>query len=211
MNRLFFVRTMISVTVPIILASQSPRRAHLLEQIGFEFSIQPSNIHEQIHSHLSFKENVLQLSLHKAQDVAKRNSRGIIIGSDTIVVINKTVLGKPSTEQEAVEMLSTLSGKTHTVYTGFALVDADTGKSYIDHEETDVTFRSLSGAEIIDYVATGSPMDKAGAYGIQDDFGAVFVEKIDGCFYTVVGFPLAKFYTAFRQFVTELGYLREKK
>ena len=120
-------------------------------------------------------------------------------------------MGKPISEQEAFTMLSTLSGKTHTVYTGFALVDAKSGKSYIDYEKTDVTFRKLNDAEISSYIASGSPMDKAGAYGIQDDFGAVFVEKINGCYYTVVGFPLAKFYTAFTQFVTELGYLKEKK
>ena len=182
-----------------------------MKQIGLEFSIQPSGIDEKIHTDLSYEANVKQLSLHKAQDVAKRNSNGIIIGSDTIVVINGSVLNKPLTEKEAFSMLSLLSERTHTVFTGFALVDAKSGKSYIDYEKTDVTFRALSDDEITDYIASGSPMDKAGAYGIQDDFGAVFVEKINGCYYTVVGFPLAKFYTAFTQFVTELGYLKEKK
>ena len=209
MNRLFFVRAMISLTVPIILASRSPRRAQLLRQIGIEFSVQPSSINEEIHSHLSFEENVKQLSLHKAQEITKKYSDGVVIGSDTVVVIRGKVMGKPISEQEAFTMLSTLSGKTHTVYTGFALVDAKSGKSYIDYEKTDVTFRKLNDAEISSYIASGSPMDKAGAYGIQDDFGAVFVEKINGCYYTVVGFPLAKFYTAFTQFVTELGYLKK--
>jgi len=199
---------MITLTVPIILASQSPRRANLLKQIGLEFSIQPSSIDEKIHDNLSYEENVQQLSLHKAQDIARENTSGIVIGSDTIVVINNKVLGKPSSEQAAFEMLSTLGGKTHTVYTGFALVDVKSGKSYIDYEKTNVTFRRLTDVEITDYIATGSPMDKAGAYGIQDDFGAVFVEKINGCYYTVVGFPLAKFYAAFTQFVTELGYVK---
>lgn len=201
---------MISLSVPLILASQSPRRAQLLKQIGLQFSVQPSGIYEMIHDELSYEENVKQLSLHKAQDVAAKNSHGIVIGSDTIVVINHKVLNKPESEKEAYAMLAELSGNTHTVFTGFALVDVQSKKFYIDYEKTDVTFRRLRDDEITDYIATGSPMDKAGAYGIQDDFGAVFVEKISGCYYTVVGFPLAKFYTAFLTFATELGYLKGK-
>ncbi|MBI2430313.1 MAG: septum formation protein Maf, partial [Ignavibacteriales bacterium] len=165
-------------------------------------------IDEKIHDNLSYADNVMQLSLHKAQDIAGRNSNGIVIGSDTIVVINKKILNKPATKDEAFEMLTGLSGKTHSVFTGFALVDVKSKKFYIDYETTEVTFRRLSDGEITDYIDTGSPMDKAGAYGIQDDFGAVFVEKINGCYYTVVGFPLAKFYTAFTRFVTDLGYLK---
>lgn len=199
---------MITLPVPIILASQSPRRAALFRQLGLAFTIRPSSIHEKIHDELSYQDNVRQLALHKAQDVASRTDRGVVIGSDTIVVIDRIVLNKPSSPDEAFAMLSRLSGKTHTVYTGFAIVDAETKKYYIDHEQTLVTFRRLNDAEITDYIAGGSPMDKAGAYGIQDDFGAVFVEKIDGCYYTVVGFPVAKFYTAFRQFVVDLGYVK---
>lgn len=197
---------MISITVPIILASQSPRRSILLKQIGLDFVVEPSGIHEKIHDDLSFQDNVRQLSLHKAQDIARKHREGIVIGSDTIVVIDGKVLGKPSTPKEASSMLGLLSGRTHTVYTGFALVDVKSKKTYIDHEQTDVTFRRLDDAEITGYIAGGSPMDKAGAYGIQDDFGAVFVEKINGCYYTVVGFPLAKFYVAFTHFVNDLGY-----
>jgi len=199
---------MITLSIPIILASQSPRRALLLKQIGLDFIVQPSSIHEKIHEDLSFEENVKQLSLHKAQDIAAQRSHGVVIGSDTIVVVNGTVLGKPTSKEEARAMLTLLSGVTHTVYTGFAIVDVESKKYYIDHEQTRVTFRRLNDDEIIDYIAGGSPMDKAGAYGIQDDFGAVFVEKIDGCYYPVVGFPLAKFYTAFTTFVTGLGHLK---
>ncbi len=199
---------MLASSVPIILASQSPRRSRLLAQIGLEFSVHPSSIHEKIHPELSFEENVKQLSLHKAQDVAERFPSGIVIGSDTIVVVGQKVLGKPADQHEAYSMLRQLSGITHTVFTGFALVDAKSKKSYIDYEKTDVTFRELSDDEIADYVASGSPMDKAGAYGIQDDFGAVFVRKIHGDYYTVVGFPLAKFYVAFKKFLNELGYLK---
>ncbi len=197
---------MIQTTVPIILASQSPRRSQLLKQIGISFSVQPSGIIEEIDTNSSFAENVKRLSLHKAEDIANKNQAGIIIGSDTIVVINQSVLGKPNSRENAIEMLKTLSGKTHVVYTGFALVDAQTKKTYIDHDETEVTFRDLNESEIVSYVASGSPMDKAGAYGIQDDFGAVFVKKINGDYYTVVGLPLSKFYLALKNFVHELGY-----
>ena len=199
---------MITTTVPIILASQSPRRAHLLTQIGLNFTVQPSGVKEEIDPASSSEENVLRLSLHKAEDVARKNERGIVIGSDTIVVIGDTVLGKPMSEEDARQMLRMLSAKSHTVYTGFALVDVKTKKSYIDFGKTEVTFRALTEQEIDGYVASGSPMDKAGSYGIQDDFGAVFVEKIVGDYYTVVGFPLSKFYLAVTKFAHDLGYLK---
>jgi septum formation protein len=195
---------MIISSVPIILASQSPRRSQLLKQIGLEFAVHPSRIAEIIIPERSFPENVRQLALQKAMDVSRNYTEAIVIGSDTIVVIDDKVLGKPSSAVDAEEMLSALSGKTHTVFTGFAFVDAGSKKSYIDFEQTEVTFRPLSSEEITDYINSGSPMDKAGAYGIQDDFGAVFVEKIVGDYYTVVGFPISKFYVAFREFVKEL-------
>jgi septum formation protein len=199
---------MITTSVPIILASQSPRRAHLLRQIGLTFSVQPSSVPEEIDSAETPAANVQRLALLKANEVAVRYTAGIVIGSDTIVVIDGDVLGKPDSRQHAVEMLTRLSGRTHTVYTGFALVDAATKKSYIGCEQTEVTFRTLTQQEIGGYVDTGSPMDKAGSYGIQDDFGAVFVDRIAGDYYTVVGFPLSKFYTAFTAFARDLGYLK---
>jgi septum formation protein len=109
-------------------------------------------------------------------------------------------------------MLRTLSGKRHTVYTGFALVDVETGRRIVDIEKTNVWFRRLTREEIKEYVASGSPMDKAGAYGIQDDYGAVFVERIEGCFYNVVGFPLTKFYEALQSMIRDRSVsLRRKK
>ncbi len=210
LNRFFFVLIMIRTSVPIILASRSPRRSQLLKQIGITFSVQPSGVDEKIDNSASYIENVKRLSLHKAEDIAAKNSAGIVIGSDTIVVIEQTVLGKPSSQENAFAMLRSLSGKTHTVYTGFALVDVQTKKSYIDYDETSVTFRDLHDDEIISYVSGGSPMDKAGAYGIQDDFGAVFVKKINGDYNTVVGLPLSKFYTALIKFILDLGYLKGK-
>ena len=195
---------MISADRPIILASRSPRRQHLLRQIGLRFTVRESGVDESFAKGSSPRHIVRSLSLEKARNVAEAVDEGIVIGADTIVVLGKRILGKPSSRDEARRMLRLLSGRTHTVFTGFALVDAGSGRARVDHEETKVTFRTLSKQEIADYVASGSPMDKAGAYGIQDDFGAVFVERIDGCFYTVVGFPLSKFYSAFKAFLAEL-------
>jgi septum formation protein len=195
---------MVTTDRPIVLASRSPRRIHLLRQIGISFSVQESGVDESVPDGTLPSDIVRMLSLEKAKKVAERIGAGIVIGADTIVVLAGKVLGKPISEGDAARMLRLLSGRTHTVYTGFALVDAETGKSRVDFEKTEVTFRPLAEREIERYVKSGSPMDKAGAYGIQDDYGAVFVEKINGCFYTVVGFPLSKFYEAFNIFLTEL-------
>ena len=189
---------------PIILASRSPRRIHLLHQIGLSFTVQESGVDEHIPDGIAPEEVVRRLSLEKASRVAERLHDGIVIGADTIVVLDGKILGKPSSKGEAISMLSKLGGRTHTVFTGFALIDVESQKSYVDYEKTEVTFRGLSNEEIESYVESGSPMDKAGAYGIQDDYGAVFVERINGCFYTVVGFPLSKFYTSWNMFLEQL-------
>jgi septum formation protein len=192
---------MIDKKKKFILASRSPRRAHLLRQIGMKFSIQESNVDEIIDEKKTPAENVKLLSLQKALSVASCTASGIVIGSDTIVVLGKEILGKPETRKEAASMLHKLSGHTHTVFTGFALVDAQSKRSLVDYEKTKVTFRNLTDREIREYVRSGSPLDKAGAYGIQDDYGAVFVHRIEGCYYTVVGFPLTKFYIALQKFL----------
>lgn len=189
---------------PIILASRSPRRIHLLHQIGLSFTVQESGVDEHIPDGIAPEEVVRRLSLEKASRVAERLHDGIVIGADTIVVLDGKILGKPSSKGEAISMLSKLGGRTHTVFTGFAMIDVESQKSYVDYEKTEVTFRGLSNEEIESYVESGSPMDKAGAYGIQDDYGAVFVERINGCFYTVVGFPLSKFYTSWNMFLEQL-------
>jgi len=195
---------MMRTVKPIILASRSPRRIHLLHQIGLSFTVQESGVDEHIPVGIAPEEVVRRLSLEKASRVAERLHDGIVIGADTIVVLDGKILGKPSSKGEAISMLSKLGGKTHTVFTGFALIDVESQKSYVDYEKTEVTFRGLSNEEIESYVESGSPMDKAGAYGIQDDYGAVFVERINGCFYTVVGFPLSKFYTSWNMFLEQL-------
>lgn len=195
---------MLTLPYPLILASGSPRRKHLLEQIGLPFTVQPSEVDESLLSTIGVApdEFVKRLSLLKAQDVARRTSqRSIVLGSDTIVVLNGHILGKPIDSDDAVRMLRSLSGMTHTVYTGIALVDSSTYHSVTEVQHTDVTFRELTDDEINGYVATGSPLDKAGSYGIQDDFGAVFVAHIVGCYYTIVGLPLEMFYRTLRMFI----------
>jgi septum formation protein len=193
---------------PIVLASQSPRRIGLLRQIGLDPQIIPSNISEEFQIPLSPAENAIQLALMKANEVAAKCKNAIVVGADTIVVLGNELLAKPNNENEAKRMLTLLSGKTHTVVTGFALVDSPTGRSIVDYSMTHVTFRVLPADEIREYVAGGSPMDKAGAYGIQDDYGAVFVTRIEGCYYNVVGFPLSKFYVTLQKFQAQLLELK---
>ncbi len=191
----------------IVLASQSPRRKKLLNQLGLIFEILPSQKEEIITSN-DPKKIVEELSLQKAIDASKNIEQALVIGADTIVVFNDKVLGKPKSEAEAMEMLSLLSNQTHSVYTGVSFVITDEQcnpiKTFSFFEETKVKFSTLSLEEITAYVATGSPMDKAGAYGIQDDWGSVFVEHIDGDYYNVVGFPLNRFYREVKRFVPNI-------
>lgn len=181
----------------IVLASQSPRRKKLLEQIGLNFTVIPSTVDEVI-SYTSPIEIVIDLAVQKAQDVAKSAPNSLIIGADTIVVQNDRILGKPKNEHDAINMLKSLSDKKHSVFTGVSLLitghDTVIKKSHSFFEETKVTFSALTDLEIKSYVASGSPMDKAGSYGIQDDWGSVFVERIEGDYYNVVGFPVNRFY-----------------
>jgi len=186
---------------PLILASRSPRRKRLLRQIGLKFTVRPSDVREDVLDHEPPERNAKRIALTKAVQIAKDLKIGIVIGADTIVVLGTRILGKPRTHAEARRMLRSLSGRMHTVYTAFALIDAATQKQTVQIEKTKVWFRTLSGREIAEYVASGSPMDKAGAYGIQDDYGAVFVERVEGCFYNVVGFPLTKFYKTLQKFL----------
>jgi len=182
----------------IILASASPRRAQLLKQINLTFAISPSDIEEVMDETLSPERLVESLAQQKGESVLSDHPDSFIIAADTIVTINGKYLGKPIDENDAEAMLQQLSANTHEVYSGvFLAVTGQTGKavnSLTFSEETKVTFGALDRSEILKYVATGSPMDKAGSYGIQDDFGAVFVKKIQGDYNNVVGFPLHAFY-----------------
>lgn len=191
----------------IILASRSPRRKKLLEQLGLAFEIFPSSVEENSDKNTP-SDIVKDLALQKALDVAGQCNHSLVIGADTIVVHNNRILEKPEDKQEAYEMLSSLSGKTHSVFTGVALVMTDEEGTELMEKtffvETKVTFSTLTPREILSYVESGSPMDKAGAYGIQDDWGALFVEKISGDYYNVVGFPLNRFYHELKSFNPEV-------
>jgi septum formation protein len=181
-----------------------------MRQMGAEFTIVTPDVDEQVVPGESPEEMVERLALAKALAVHPGRDAGVVLGSDTTVVLDGDILGKPADPADAVRMLSRLSGRTHTVFTGFALVDIANGRRVVSHERTDVTFRTLSQDEIARYVASGAPLDKAGSYGIQDDFGAVFIERIAGDYYTVVGLPMARVYVALRGMEEEREVVAER-
>ena len=166
--------------------------------MGFVFDIMDPGVEENVPERGDPRTLVSALSAGKAEAVLGAVRDGWIVGADTVVVLDGEILGKPASPGRAAEMLSRLSGRTHEVFTGFTLVQAATGRRCSDTERTAVTFRFLERWEIDDYVSSGSPMDKAGAYGIQDRSG-LFVDRIEGCFYNVVGFPLTRFYEALKR------------
>ena len=175
----------------IILASQSPRRRELLERMGIRnFRVVSADIDEREEEQLPPEQLVCRLALRKAEAVAEKAPKGaVIIAADTVVSLDGTVLGKPGDKLEAFKMLSTLSGNRHQVYTGLCVIwDGDKRTEY---EVTDVTFRELGEKEIEDYIATGEPMDKAGAYGIQG-YGALLIQGISGDYYNVMGLPVCR-------------------
>ena len=177
-------------TLPnIILASESPRRADLLKQIGLEFEVSPSEIEEpQITVAPAIA--VQELAVLKARTVAAKFDAGIVIGADTVVVIDGQPIGKPENDAHAIQILRRLSGNQHEVITGVALIDIKRKNEVVWAEQTAVYFRTLHESEIVAYVRSGEPSDKAGAYGIQGRAGA-FVERIEGCYFNVMGLPLA--------------------
>jgi septum formation protein len=187
----------------LILASASPRRAELLEQIGLNFQIIPSTFQEETLLEADPARLVMELALNKARQVAGGIPGGLVIGADTIVFLEGQILGKPSGIEEAIRMLAQLSGKAHRVFTGIALIEVPGGKYRVNYEMTRVQFRSLSRDEIEAYVSTQEPFDKAGAYGIQGK-GAVLVESIHGCYFNVVGLPIARLVTMLQDFGVSL-------
>jgi len=193
----------------LYLASASPRRASLVNLLGIKhIEIRPAHL-EEIFDYTESPEAIVQdLAYQKAEAAlntfSEHDKPGIILGADTIVVLGDKILGKPLDESEAAKMLRSLSNKTHTVFTGVALVEFPSKKSHIFFEQTDVTFRHLADTEIADYIATGSPMDKAGAYGIQEDHGAVFVKKVVGDYYNVVGLPLCSVHEHLKVFAPKV-------
>ncbi len=187
-----------------ILASQSPRRQKLLRQIGIPFIHIPANIDETINKQYTPAQVAENLALEKARVIAARKPDALILGADTIVVSQGLILGKPSGISEATEMLRQLSGSSHHVHTGIAIIHGTSKRMVASVETTEVTFGKLAENEIINYVNSGSPMDKAGAYGIQDDMGALFVERINGDYYNVVGLPLRRMYVLLRKHFSDL-------
>jgi septum formation protein len=183
----------------IILASSSPRRSALLKQIGLTFSLDPANVDERIIPGEGPEVYALRVAQEKANVAARRAANSIVIAADTVVVLGDRILGKPADRQDAIRMLRLLSGKEHKVITGFSILDAATGKSVSKTVITGVWFRHLKEAEIIAYVDSGAPFDKAGAYGIQGK-GALLVERIDGCYFNVVGMPLSELGTSLEDF-----------
>ncbi len=177
----------------LILASASPRRSALLSQIGLTFEIFPSEIEEPLpNKNLSPEKVTQKLAKLKARTVAERYTEGVVIGADTLVVFKKELLGKPKNREDAKSMLSRLSGKTHRVITGVTLIDVKKKTETTWSEVTKVCFRELCADEIDNYIQSGEAEDKAGAYGIQGR-GAAFVKRINGCYFNVVGLPLASF------------------
>jgi septum formation protein len=185
---------MIQSKYPIYLASKSPRRKEMLKMMDIKFNVLDIELSEVIDINKSPISNVKRIALEKCKIAGKIKNDGIIISADTIVVVDSEIIGKPRNKADAKIILQLLSGRSHFVYTGFAMENNINGKMINDYSKTKVYFKELSNQEIQDYINTGSPMDKAGAYGIQDDFGAVFVQKIIGCYYNVLGFPVSKIY-----------------
>jgi septum formation protein len=176
----------------VVLASASPRRKALLEELGLNFTIIPADIDESLQKGETAIEYVRRLAFEKGNALAQMHCDKIIISADTIVVLHNEILGKPVDEEDAFRILKLLSNNYHQVITSFAIRCIDNNISILEHEITDVHFRDLSDEDIWDYVAGGSPMDKAGAYGIQD-VNAYLVDKIDGSYQNVMGFPVTHF------------------
>jgi septum formation protein len=172
-----------------VLASASPRRRELLDLVGIQHTVDPADIDESMHAGEVPAAHVERLAREKASKVAARHPDAFVIAADTVVVLDGRVMGKPRTEDEAYAMLSDLSGATHIVLTGMACTFNGKLESSVD--DVSVTFRSLSGDEVREYIATGEPMDKAGSYGIQG-YGATIVRRIDGDYFAVMGLSLVR-------------------
>jgi septum formation protein len=182
-------RSLSSAPVRVVLASQSPRRRELLALVGIPHTVAPADIDERVQPGEHAIAYCERLSREKAAALAQHDADAIVIGADTIVVIDGDILGKPRDEAEAEAMLARLAGRTHTVFTAVAVASGGDMRSAV--EEVSVTFRPLDAATIAAYVATGEPMDKAGAYGIQG-YGATIVQRIDGDYFSVMGLPLGR-------------------
>lgn len=186
---------------PILLASQSPRRKQLMELLPWEFKVYTKSVDEVIDETLSPECNVQELAKQKAQIVADQYCDNWVIGADTVVCYQGRIIGKPKDEIEAKEILRLLSGQTHQVYTGVALIHKKLQIIKTFYKETKVTMQILSEEEIQEYLDTKEPLDKAGAYGIQG-YGARYISGIEGDYYNVMGLPVHELYTQLNQIVS---------
>lgn len=185
----------------LILASKSPRRIELLKLAGFNYEIIPAISEEKTDPLLTPCETVVNLACQKAAEVSASHPDDIVIGADTVVVYDNEIMGKPADCDDAFRMLKKLSGNIHSVYTGVCIRKGNNQRAFF--EETKVEFYPLSDNEIREYIETGEPMDKAGAYGIQEK-GSLLVKRIDGDYFNVVGLPLSRFVREFKAFNTEI-------
>ncbi|HET9532937.1 MAG TPA: nucleoside triphosphate pyrophosphatase [Blastocatellia bacterium] len=185
----------------IILASASPRRADMLETLGVEFETVPSSVNERPHANEAPADYIIRLARAKVIDIARKRDSGLVIGADTIVVVDGRLLGKPEDRADAERMLRQLSGRWHAVMTGVALYEAGTKREVVDYDKTLVRFAQISDKEIDWYLDSSEPMDKAGAYAIQGK-GSIFVEEIAGNYHNVVGLPIPLVY----RLAKRLGY-----
>jgi septum formation protein len=189
----------------IILASGSPRRKELLSFIGLKFKVDVSDFEEDLGLKLKPHELSKYLSFEKARAVAHNYKNAVIIAADTFIVFRGKLLGKPHTEKEAMRMLTLLNGKSHSVITGYTVLDTNTGKKSSRSVETKVWFRNMAEDELRAYVRTGEPLDKAGAYAIQG-IGSLIVKKIEGDYFNVIGLPVASLAATLKKFeITVLG------
>ena len=172
----------------LLLASSSPRRKELLEEAGFLFVVHPSSIKEILNPSLSARDNALKLAKEKALNVTTK-VQGVVLAADTIVVLNKEIIGKPRDEEDAIHILTKLSKKIHEVITAFTVYDTKMKKGTSKAVSTHVKFKKISEQQIKDYVKQFKPFDKAGAYAIQESEGS-FIEKIEGSFTNVMGLPV---------------------
>ncbi len=191
--------SVLALHVPLVLASASPRRRHLLAHLGLAFDVVATDA-DETWPDLEPGPAAERVALRKAQAVDRPSA--LVLAADTVVVLDGDILGKPADAAEASATLRRLSGQTHTVVTGLALTHD--GRAHTAHEQTRVTFAELSDAEIAAYVATGSSLDKAGSYGIQDEGGAFLVSRVEGDYFNVIGLPLRRLYDSLHAFVPDL-------
>ena len=183
---------------PLILASASPRREQLLNQIGLVFSVVPSKVIEDFSLALPPEAFTEHWAREKAKYVAENNPDTMVVGADTIVVLNGKILGKPKNELDSFSMLQSLSGHTHEVITGMSFLKVDSDIDFTFNERTYVSFKTLSDSDIRYYIDNYNPLDKAGSYGIQDWF-SVQIRQIEGCYFNVMGLPLSSFFSHYRR------------